>query len=108
MSKKAEQEWNVGLRIREQCREEGNEYMKGTNLDTPDAELHQGPKHFPPSNFIRRAADGNLDEKTVVVGLTPETSIGTELNGSVGPTVICAPAKPELASNRTPFPPALR
>ena len=82
----------------------------GTNLDTPNTELHQGSEHLPSSNFIRCPADGNLDEKTVVVGLTPPMSViaAVKPDGKGGYTVIWAPAKPELASNRTPFPPALR
>jgi hypothetical protein len=71
VSEKAEQERYVGLRMREQYTEEEEEYAQGTNLDTSDAELHQSSKHLPPGNFICRAADGNLDEKTVIVGLVP-------------------------------------
>lgn len=88
--------------------DEDEEFTQGMNLDSSDTEFHQSPEHLPPSDFIRCASDGNLDEKAVVVGLVPETSANIELNGNRELTVIWAPAKPELASNRTPFPPALR
>ena len=83
---------------------------QGTNLDTPNTEFHQGSEHFPSGDLIRCPADGNLDEETVVVGLAPPTSITASMgsDGEGGLAVIWAPAKPELASNRTPFPPALR
>lgn len=80
------------------------------NLDTPDTEFHQGPEHLPPSDFVRCTTDGNLDEKAVIVRLVPPTSIPATVGDDedCGLTVIWAPAKPELASNRTPLPPALR
>ena len=84
--------------------------MRGTNLDASDTEFHQGSEHLPPGDLIRCPTDGNLDEKAVVVGLSPQTSTVAVIEPSRmdGLTVIWAPAKPELASNRTPFPPALR
>ena len=82
----------------------------GADLDTPNAEFYQRSEHLPSRDFICCPADGNLDEKTVVVRLEPRMLIIAVIksDGKGGLTVICAPAKPELASNRTPFPPALR
>lgn len=47
---KAQQEWDVGL-------------------DTADTELDQSTEHLPPSDFIRRSTNTDLDEQTVVMRL---------------------------------------
>jgi hypothetical protein len=80
--------------------------LAGTHLDTANTELNQGSQHLSTRNLVSSTADGALDEQRVVVRLE---SSALDLPSSLRrppPTVICAPAYPELASNRTPFPPA--
>jgi hypothetical protein len=40
-----------------------------TDLDTTDAEFHQGTEHLAASDLVGRAANGDLDEQRVVVRL---------------------------------------
>lgn len=56
---------------------EGGEQKECTNLDASDTELHQCSEHLSASDFICSAANGNFDEKTVIVGLVPPVSIMT-------------------------------
>ena len=50
--------------MREQTEQEGD-----VGLDTSDTELDQSTEHLPPRNFIRRSANTDLDEQTVVMRL---------------------------------------
>ena len=84
--------------------------QKRTDFNTSNAELNKGTEHFPASDFVCCATDCAFDEQTVVMRLphSNEISFRPKCLHASELTVICAPAKPELASRRTPFPPALR
>ena len=77
-------------------------------LDTTNTELHERTKHLTTGYLVRRAAYGHLHEQAIVVRLRTVLVQIVQLLSLVTLTVICAPAKPELASSRTPLPPALR
>ena len=64
--------------MHEQCTKE--EEAPRTDLDTPNPELHQRSEHLPSGDFIGRPANGNLDEKTVIVRLEPSMSITGAVN----------------------------
>jgi hypothetical protein len=105
MSQETEEEGNVGLE-RNSVTWSRMGY-EATNLDTANSEFNKSTQHLATRNLIGRATDCALHQQTIVMGLII-LLVGSQITADKPLTVICAPAKPELASRRTPLPPALR
>ena len=73
-----------GLATDEDIVGEETEQEGDIGLDTSNTELDEGTKHLPSSYLIRSTTHGNLDEQTVIVGLSNSLSEYDE--GKVGGT----------------------
>ena len=77
-------------------------------LNPTDTEFDESAKHLSSCHFISRATNTDLNQQAVIVWLIGSSKPFINIDSGNDYTVIWAPAKPELASRRTPFPPALR